>query len=79
MGILSPHPEHRNRDATLAATHTHVQTEGQVTPPETPAPERQMHPGDKEDNVMALRAAFETSSLETLTEWANGLGRWLYV
>jgi hypothetical protein len=33
--------------------------------------------GDKDSET--LRLPFETSSIEGLSEWASGLGRWLFV
>lgn len=85
LGILSPYPEHRNREVISASgsqTRTHVQTDGQVTPPETPAPDRQAQlwdgsVGDKEAETLC--APFKTTSIDHLSEWASGLGRWLYV
>lgn len=80
LGILSPHPEHHNRGAFAARTHKHTQAEGQVTPPDTPAPEgAQLNDTAATGEAEMLRVSFETSSVEGLTEWANGLGKWLYV
>lgn len=83
LGILSPYPEHRNRDAVASSslrTHEHVPPVGQVTPPETPAPEHQEQLGvTTSEDKDTLRVSFETNSTDGLAEWANGLGRWLYV
>ncbi|KXN91676.1 Cystathionine beta-lyase [Leucoagaricus sp. SymC.cos] len=85
LGILSPYPEHRNRDAAngiTSRTRDHIPTAGQVTPPETPAPERQeqLDPNPAgQGETESLRATFETSSIDSLSEWANECGRWLYM
>ncbi|KAJ7593439.1 Cys/Met metabolism PLP-dependent enzyme-domain-containing protein [Mycena floridula] len=63
LGILSPYPQHRNDGP------------GQVTPPETPDVEAESLPSASQ----TLRPAFEKKTVENLAEWADGLGRWLYV
>lgn len=85
FGILSPYPEHRNRDPTTSGTST-LEPLGQVTPPETPllgVESQTGHSGAANDNQqgaeVAIRLPFETISVDRLPEWANGLGKWLYV
>lgn len=79
MGILSPFSEHRNQGSASVATNTHAQTVGQVTPPETPAPERQVPPGVEGDVTEELRLSFNTTPREKFAEWAAGFEGWLYV
>jgi hypothetical protein len=67
LGILSPYTP-----PNLGQSHTAVVPSGQVTPPETPG----LGPtaGDP-----LLRLAFEKQGIPDLAQWADGLGRWLYV
>lgn len=77
MGILSPFSEHRIQGSASAATNTLAQTVGQVTPPETPAPERQL--GTEGDVAEELHVSFNTTPRENLAEWAAGFEGWMYV
>ncbi|THV02878.1 cystathionine beta-l [Dendrothele bispora CBS 962.96] len=64
LGILSPYEQHRNdRPGSW-------QNLGHLTPPKTPA-----------DSLTgeALRPHFEVKPVSELPDWANGLGKWLYV
>ncbi|KAF9000617.1 cystathionine beta-lyase [Cyathus striatus] len=63
LGMLSPYAEHRSG--------------GQVTPPETPAADSSQV--IIKENLEPLRPSFENKSVTELSEWAEGLGRWLYV
>ncbi|KAF9266510.1 cystathionine beta-l [Marasmius fiardii PR-910] len=66
LGILSPYEKHRIKRTERAAP-------GQVTPPKSP---REKTPEVSDDT---LRPLFETQTISELSEWAQGLGRWLYV
>ncbi|KAF7332040.1 Cystathionine beta-lyase [Mycena kentingensis (nom. inval.)] len=70
LGILSPYTP---PNITQASTSADMPT-GQVTPPETPGTTLLGSVGDP-----LLRVAFEQQRLESLSKWADGLGRWLYV
>jgi hypothetical protein len=65
MGILSPHAYHRNPVTTTAEEPT-----GQVTPPVDPSAPK---------TADGIRALMEKTNVDHLSEWAAGLGRWLYV
>jgi hypothetical protein len=71
LGILSPYAEHRS------SLPRRSRASGQVTPPETPAAE--FSQAILEENMEPLRPSFENKSVAELSEWAAGLGRWLYV
>ncbi|KAG7089876.1 hypothetical protein E1B28_011514 [Marasmius oreades] len=66
LGILSPHDKHRVKRAERAVP-------GQVTPPKSPR-EQSVEVYDD-----TLRPSFETMTISELSEWAQELGRWLYV
>ncbi|KAJ7914934.1 Cys/Met metabolism PLP-dependent enzyme-domain-containing protein [Mycena leptocephala] len=68
LGILSPYTP-----PNLGQSHTAVVPSGQVTPPETPG----LGPTLAGDPL--LRLAFEKQGIPDLAQWADGLGRWLYV
>ncbi|KAJ7039593.1 Cys/Met metabolism PLP-dependent enzyme-domain-containing protein [Mycena alexandri] len=69
LGILSPYtPPNLAQPQPQTAVPS-----GQVTPPETPG----LVQIDAADPL--LRLAFEKQGLSDLTQWANGLGRWMYV
>ncbi|TRM64441.1 Cys/Met metabolism PLP-dependent enzyme-domain-containing protein [Schizophyllum amplum] len=77
LGILSPYAHHRN-------FHESSHIDGVVTPPETPGPELSTPPGSEkaaadDKPLPPLRSAFERTSLTDLSEWVDGLGRWLFV
>ncbi|KAJ7056569.1 Cys/Met metabolism PLP-dependent enzyme-domain-containing protein [Mycena amicta] len=69
LGILSPYtpPNLTQSEATVPAD--------QVTPPETPG----LRSLDVGNGDPLLRIAFEKQSIDSLSKWADGLGRWLYV
>ncbi|KAF7375185.1 Cystathionine beta-lyase [Mycena sanguinolenta] len=68
LGILSPYmPPNLAQSQTAAPS-------GQVTPPETPGLDLHPNAGDP-----LLRLAFEKQTGSELSQWADGLGRWLYV
>ncbi|KAI5885942.1 cystathionine beta-l [Schizophyllum commune H4-8] len=74
LGILSPYAHHRNFEAEAR------QNSGVVTPPVTPGPELGSPKAVEETQPLPpLRQSFERTSLAELGEWAEGLGRWLYV
>ncbi|RDB26082.1 Cystathionine beta-lyase [Hypsizygus marmoreus] len=80
LGILSPYGHHRNRGSVARS----AQLSGQITPPETPfsSDDSESHLDAGEgaaDSYEPLRSIFETSSILELPEWADNLGRWLYV
>jgi len=82
LGILSPYPEYRTRGSHVP--HAPEET-GQVTPPDTPTP-RELAPGQIADgpakgtiDLDPLRPPFLSSTVAELPEWADGLGRWMYV
>lgn len=79
MGILSSFSEHRNQSPASVATNIHPQTVGQVTPPQTPAPEGQVQLGVEKDTAEQRRLSFNTTSTEKFAEWASEIGEWLYV
>ncbi|KAJ7352433.1 Cys/Met metabolism PLP-dependent enzyme-domain-containing protein [Mycena albidolilacea] len=66
LGILSPYTP-----PNLAQLSHTVVPSGQVTPPETP--------GFAGAGDPLLRLAFEKQTTPDLVQWADGLGRWLYV
>jgi hypothetical protein len=66
LGILSPYPEHRAPRANAQGQS------GPVTPPETPF----LGTSGAHDQ---LRPAFEKQPTLDLSQWAESLGRWLYV
>ncbi|KAJ7242803.1 cystathionine beta-lyase [Mycena haematopus] len=66
LGILSPYTP-----PDLAHSRAVVRS-GQVTPPETPG----LGPQTDTD---CLRLAFEQQTSSDLSQWADSLGRWLYV
>ncbi|KAJ6577390.1 Cys/Met metabolism PLP-dependent enzyme-domain-containing protein [Mycena capillaripes] len=68
LGILSPYTP-----PNLAQSQHTVVPPGQVTPPETPG----LGPTPAGDPL--LRLAFEKQGIPDLPQWADGLGRWLYV
>ncbi|KAF8656838.1 hypothetical protein AX16_002386 [Volvariella volvacea WC 439] len=79
LGILSPYAHHRN-PRSRGPRPTHPLSE--VTPPGTPSPDQEVPKGlapRVDADAEPLRPSFETSSLEELPTWAEGLGRWLYV
>ncbi|KAI3613759.1 cystathionine beta-lyase [Moniliophthora roreri] len=67
LGILSPHEQHRIKRDTRSAP------DGQVTPPKTP---RNESPTKFDDS---LQPSFKWTPTLDLAEWAQDLGRWLYV
>ncbi|KAF8896211.1 cystathionine beta-lyase [Infundibulicybe gibba] len=77
LGILSPYGHHRRPGTNPPRSAVDL---GQVTPPGTPSPDRVQSStaGDGMD-LEPLRVPFETSRLDDLASWADGLGRWLYV
>lgn len=69
LGILSPYtPPNLGHASTVVLP-------GQVTPPQTPG----MAQVDVGVGDGLLRLAFEKQGLAALAQWADGLGRWLYV
>ncbi|KAF9466537.1 cystathionine beta-lyase [Collybia nuda] len=78
LGILSPYRHHRIR---RSATRPTAQALGQVTPPETPIPRDGLgvETKDEDETLEPLRTSFETESILELSNWADSLGRWLYV
>lgn len=80
LGILSPYAEHR-----LAGSQgPHVAAVlGQVTPPDSPTPSEQIsngvENGTSDLELDPLRAHFVSAAGGELSQWATGLGRWLYV
>ncbi|KAJ6466612.1 cystathionine beta-lyase [Mycena vitilis] len=68
LGILTPYTP-----PNLGESHP-VVAPGQVTPPETPGLRPAAEAGDG-----LLRLAFEKQDVPDLAQWAEGLGRWLYV
>ncbi|KAJ6570174.1 Cys/Met metabolism PLP-dependent enzyme-domain-containing protein [Mycena vulgaris] len=71
LGILSPYTPPNLGAASAVA----VVLPGQVTPPETPG----AAPLDAGVGDPLLRLAFEKQGLPALAQWADNLGRWLYV
>lgn len=68
LGVLSPYtPPNLTQPSSVVLP-------GQVTPPETPG---LTHPDAGGDPL--LRLAFEKQNIPGLPQWAEGLGRWLYV
>ncbi|KAJ7116398.1 cystathionine beta-lyase [Mycena epipterygia] len=70
LGILSPYTPPNLAQSQTAA----VDLPGQVTPPQTPGVATQPEAGDP-----LLRLAFEKQRVSSLAQWADELGRWLYV
>ncbi|PFH53110.1 hypothetical protein AMATHDRAFT_55556 [Amanita thiersii Skay4041] len=78
LGILSPY----NAQLRLAPSHVPKDQTGQTTPPETPhLPNTSSPPNatSAAQDLGGLRISFETARFEELADWANNLGRWLYV
>ncbi|KAJ7454764.1 cystathionine beta-lyase [Mycena latifolia] len=69
LGILSPYTP-----VTLGHGASTVVPPEQVTPPQTPDLSAADAPGDP-----SVRLAFEKQDVLQLAQWADGLGRWLYV
>lgn len=72
LGVLSPYDHHRT-----APLPRRGEAPGQVTPPQTPTPRDDL--GISHEEPATLRPAFEIGSTTNLKEWAENLGRWLYV
>jgi hypothetical protein len=73
LGILSPHAEHREPHMMPI-----LEESGQLTPPGTPGPLKASK-GSPTSHLESLRQPFISTNLTGMTEWANSLGRWLYV
>ncbi len=66
LGVLSPYIR-RGAAESL----------GRLTPPETPGETASQSTGG--EGEVPLNAAFETTATSALSQWAEELGRWLYV
>jgi len=73
LGVLSPYGEHYATDPRPLVTL------GQVTPPGTPNPSRQVGTDIDGDAPNPLRSTFEAKDSMELAAWAESRGRWLYV
>ena len=73
LGILSPYAEHR--EPHMAPIR---EDSSQLTPPGTPGP-RKTSRGSPPSHLESLRQHFLSTDLKGMAEWANNLGRWLYV
>ncbi|KAF9490783.1 cystathionine beta-lyase [Pleurotus eryngii] len=65
LGVLSPYTRRGSAESL-----------GRLTPPETPGELTSQRTGGEE---VPLNAAFETTATTGLSQWAEELGRWLYV
>ncbi|KAL4252293.1 GHMP kinase family protein [Abortiporus biennis] len=72
LGILSPHDYHRQQFNLKHSHHDHGEP---ITPPETPSLEEER----SEKELEALRADFGSLDDEKFIQWAEGIGRWLFV
>lgn len=74
LGILSPYAEHRTREPHMPVP----EESGHLTPPGTPGP-GQKSQSSPPSRLESLRQPFISTNLKGMTEWAVGLGHWLYV
>ncbi|KAF9484332.1 cystathionine beta-lyase [Pholiota conissans] len=79
LGILSPYAEHRVSGPQGPQMDEEL---GQVTPPDSPPNEQisnGFENGTSDHELDPLREHFVSTSGAELSQWASGLGRWLYV
>lgn len=70
LGILSPYAQHRNPSQEGETTSP------PLTPPETPG---EVSEDAIEADRCSIGETFEGKEVGQVSEWAEGLGRWLFV